>query len=114
MREGQNSSIARRLRRSANFPERKAWDALRRLRKHGVVVRRQHPIGSYVVDFAIAKTRLVIEIDGGVHTLSHVAERDLARQNEIESLGWRVIRIPSEIALSADHLLERIQRELGL
>ncbi|WP_375206766.1 endonuclease domain-containing protein [Hyphococcus sp.] len=58
---------ARHLRQTANLPEQRAWSALRTLRKHGFPVRRQHPIGPYVVDFAIVRERLVIEIDGGVH-----------------------------------------------
>ncbi len=113
MREGQNSSVARRLRRSANFPERKAWETLRTLRAQGCVVRRQHAVGRFVVDFAIIKARLALEIDGGIHVLPEVASRDAARQQEIESLGWRIIRIPVAVAISPDHLLTLIHSELA-
>jgi very-short-patch-repair endonuclease len=102
------------LRQSANAPEQIAWSTLRILRQHGFPVRRQHPIGPYIVDFAVIKARLVIEIDGGIHALSEVAQRDATRQQANEALGWRVIRIPSEVAFSTDHLLEITQRELGL
>lgn len=114
MREGQKTELARRLRREANAPEAAAWDALRALRDLGVVVRRQHPVGGYVVDFAIVRRKIVIEIDGGVHRLEEVALRDAERQAAIEALGWRVIRIEAGAAMNADYLLAFLQRELGL
>jgi very-short-patch-repair endonuclease len=109
LREGQKIKLARRLRGVANAPEQKAWAALRKLRHHGYPVRRQHPIGAYVVDFAITKERIVIEIDGGIHKLAEVAARDSDRQRTIEALGWTVIRVNADEAMSADHLLRRVQ-----
>jgi very-short-patch-repair endonuclease len=114
LRKDQNIRAAKRLRRNANPPEQKAWDALRTLRQHGVVVRRQHPVGRHVVDFAIVKARIAIEIDGGIHALREVAARDALRQQEIEAGGWRVLRISPEVAMSRDHLLALIQQELGI
>ncbi len=105
---------ARKLRQSANTPEQKAWAALRTLRDQGYPVRRQHPIGGYVVDFAIIRAKLVMEIDGSIHNLESVRLTDAARQGEIEKLGWRVIRVDAETALSADHLLAIICAELGI
>ena len=58
--------IARVLRNNATRPERDAWAWLRTLNAEGVTVRRQHPIGRYVADFAIMRARLAIEIDGPV------------------------------------------------
>ncbi len=114
MRDGQNYQLARRLRRRTNAPESAAWEALRSLRKFGVVVRRQHPIGGFVVDFAIVRSKIVIEIDGGVHRLDEVALRDAGRQAAIEARGWRVIRIKADDAMNADWLIGRIQCELGI
>jgi len=105
---------ARRLRQSANLPEQKAWQALRQLRKYGYPVRRQHPIGGYIVDFAIIKARLIIEIDGSIHTREDVQLRDAERQAYLEKLGWRVLRIEAEAALSADELIARLTQVLGL
>ncbi len=114
MREGQNAKAARRLRQSANAPEAAAWSALRELRRRGLAVRRQHPIATHIVDFAIVSRKIVIEIDGGVHRLPEVAARDAARQAAIEALGWRVIRIDAQAALNRDWLIARVQRELGI
>lgn len=105
---------ARRLRRAPNTPEDRAWAALRKLRGEGFAVRRQHPVGGYIVDFAVVKARLVIEVDGGIHGYAEIAARDEVRQRTIEASGWRVLRLPAEIALSADHLLDLVRREIGL
>ena len=99
---------ARPLRKRANYPERKAWETLRTLRQQGIAVRRQVPIAGLTVDFAIRSKRLVIEIDGGVHELEAVQIADTARDDRLRAAGWRVVRIPAEIALSPDHLLERV------
>jgi very-short-patch-repair endonuclease len=114
MREGRKINAARRLRRDANAPEAVAWATLREFRKSGFVVRRRHPIGRFIVDFAIIKSRLVVEIDGGVHRLSSVQYADAEREAVITALGWRVIRISPGVALSRDHLTALIQRELAL
>ncbi len=105
---------ARRLRRAANAPEKAAWQALRSLREQGFPVRRQHPIGRFIVDFAIVKANLVVEIDGGVHRWAPVADRDAIREKEIAERGWRVVRVPAETAMSKDHLLALVQKGLGL
>ncbi len=114
MRDGQKIRQARRLRQSANAPEAIAWDSLRQLRKFGVVVRRQHPVGRFIADFAIVKAKLIIEVDGGIHHLTSAKLRDEEREGELASLGWRVVRVSPEVAMSRDHLLALVQRELGL
>ena len=109
-----NIRLARRLRRDANTPEQIAWTTLRALRKQGFPVRRQHPIGPYVVDFAIMKMRLAIEIDGGIHNLDEVRKKDEIRERRIIAEGWRVLRIDTQTAMSADHLMQIMSKELGL
>jgi very-short-patch-repair endonuclease len=96
---------ARKLRQCANAPENVAWQALRTLRAYGFAVRRQHPVGPYVVDFAVQKAKLVIEIDGSVHGTEAARAFDAARQAHIERLGWRVIRIDAGAAMDGDHVL---------
>ncbi|MCA8887497.1 MAG: DUF559 domain-containing protein [Parvularculaceae bacterium] len=109
-----NIDIARRLRQSANAPEQIAWEVFRSYRKLGYPVRRQHPIGNYVVDFAVVKEKLVIEIDGGVHDLPAVKARDMKRENDLIRDGWRMLRIPAKASMSRDHLHAMLQKELGL
>ncbi len=105
---------ARRLRHKANAPERVAWQALRQLRKQGYPVRRQHPINGYIVDFAITKARLIIEIDGGIHKLPEVQARDSDREQALRGLGWDFLRVPASDVFDADHLMGLVQERLGL
>ncbi|MBK1968920.1 DUF559 domain-containing protein, partial [Brevundimonas diminuta] len=83
---------ARRLRKLPTWTETKLWERLRQL---DIRIRRQAPIGPYVVDFACLRARLVIEVDGGVHNRTDVALRDLARDEWLAGEGYRVLRINS-------------------
>lgn len=85
-----------------------------KLRAYGFPVRRQHPVGGFVVDFAIERAKLVIEIDGGIHNLNTVRLADQARQTEIEAMGWRVIRMDAETAMSRDHVMAVVCEALGI
>ena len=58
---------ARRLRRKLSLPEAMLWKQLSS-QKLGFRCRKQHPIGPYIVDFYVAQARLVIEVDGEVHS----------------------------------------------
>jgi very-short-patch-repair endonuclease len=83
---------AKRLRVAPTFTERLFWKGLRTLKMPGAHFRRQAPIGPYVTDFACLGARLVIELDGGVHGLPEVADRDAARQAWLEDQGFLVLR----------------------
>ena len=106
--------LARTLRKEMNMPERMAWETLRELRHHGFAVRRQHPIGPYIVDFVVLKARLVIEVDGSIHARDDVRARDEIRERKIISDGWRMLRVDAQTAMSADQLLGLVCKELGL
>lgn len=80
---------ARRLRADQTDAERKLWYALRDL-KLPFNVRRQHPLGPYIADFAIPARHLAIEIDGGQH--ADAMEADRRRTDELGKRGYRVLR----------------------
>jgi very-short-patch-repair endonuclease len=84
---------AKRLRREMTPAEIRFWDLLRTI--DGFHWRRQHPLGPHVFDFAELGEKLLIEIDGGVHDLPEVAERDAAKEAWAVSQGYRVLRIPN-------------------
>ena len=76
-----------------------------------VKVRRQHPIGRHVADFAVPARKLVIEIDGGHHA-STVA-RDTARSRALEAQGWRVIRFwNNDVTGNLSGVLQAIATEI--
>ncbi|MEZ5997310.1 MAG: endonuclease domain-containing protein [Hyphomonas sp.] len=105
---------ARKFRQQANTPEQVAWQVLRELRRYGHPVRRQHPVGGYIADFAVVSARLAIEIDGGIHDQEAVAISDATRQADLERMGWRVLRVRAEEALHPDVLWARVSEALGL
>lgn len=114
MREGQNITRARKLRREASRPERQAWAVLRRFRQLGYPVRRQHPVAGLTVDFAITSVRLVIEVDGPLHETPEARCTDAARDAGLAREGWRVLRVGWELAGDADALHARVVDALGL
>ena len=93
-----NVDRARVLRKSMTLPEGVLWQALR-TRPGGLRFRRQHPIGGYVVDFACLSARLLIEVDGDVHSYGVVAAVDRLRQSDLEATGFRFLRISARDVL---------------
>ena len=99
---------ARTLRKGMTPAERTLWQALRRRRVAGLKFRRQHPIGSFVLDFVCPSIRLVIEVDGPVHDES--VDYDQARTDQLERYGYRVIRFTNEeITTQIDGVIRRIE-----
>jgi very-short-patch-repair endonuclease len=90
---------ARRLRRDLTYAEKQLWKALRAL--EGFRFRRQAPMGRYVVDFVCHGSRLIVEVDGGVHDIDAVAARDSERDAWLAARGYRVVRITNSEAIAA-------------
>ena len=82
--------LARELRKEQTPAERKLWSYLRLKQLSGYKFRRQHPAGSYIVDFYCPSCRLVVEIDGDSHVDQE--EYDAERTAWLEEQGYRVIR----------------------
>jgi len=91
---------ARKLRHHQTPAEAVLWGLLRGRRLAGLKFKRQHPIGRYVADFACDSARLVIELDGEVHTHEDQAAADADRQAALESLGWFVLRFSNDDVLN--------------
>jgi very-short-patch-repair endonuclease len=81
---------ARQLRLNQTDAEGKLWTVLRARRLSGAKFRRQHPIGSYIVDFCCLEYALVIELDGGQHATQ--VEADQNRTIFLEQNGYTVLR----------------------
>jgi very-short-patch-repair endonuclease len=79
-----------------SLPEVLLW---RLLRKATPSIRRQHPIGGYVVDFYCPAAKLVIEVDGFAHETGGSASRDAARDGWLRTQGLNVLRIAARDAL---------------
>ena len=85
-----NVPAARDLRTGETLAEDLLWEELRGRRLDGMKFRRQHPVGTFVIDFCCVEYRLAIELDGGVH--EEQQEQDAEREAILAAAGYRVIR----------------------
>jgi len=90
---------ARKLRRAVTAAEQRAWWLLRDRNLLGMKFRRQHPIGKFVVDFYCQQSRLVVELDGGVHAQPSQMRKDSTKDAYLKRLGIRVLRLPNGMVL---------------
>ena len=105
--------MARALRRRSSEAEQLLWSKLRGRRLAGWKFRRQMPIGRYIVDFCCPDAWLVVEVDGGQHTVDAAALRDAQRTKELEGLGYFVLRFWNpEIFANLDGVCETILSHL--
>ena len=91
-------ATARKMRRTMSLPEVILWERLRAGRV-GFKVRRQHPIGPYVVDFFCRDALTVIEIDGEAHGRGDRPVRDAVRSTYLQDNGYGVIRFTASEVL---------------
>ncbi len=81
---------ARKLRTNMTKEERHLWYDF--LKKLPVCVNRQKVIGKYIVDFYIASSKLVIELDGSQHYEESGIAYDMKRDKYLKELGIKVLR----------------------
>jgi very-short-patch-repair endonuclease len=103
------------LQRSRDFrhpltpPEARVWDAVRG-RQLGYKIRRQNPIGRFIVDFYCAQAKLAIEVDGDTHDAPDQAAYDAARTAWLEERDQRVIRFDAaEVGSNLARVVEAIR-----
>ena len=119
----QNIARARSLRRRMTDAEVILWTRLRGRSLHGRRIRRQHPIGPYIADFACVSLGLVIELDGATHGSPEEIAYDRKREAYLERHGFRVLRFVNAAvyenlervlyAISCEMESEIIRREHG-
>jgi very-short-patch-repair endonuclease len=107
---------ARSLRRAMTEPEHLLWSKLRNRRFGRFKFRRQVPLGPFIADFVCFEQHLILELDGGQHTLHRVY--DVARTKWLNEHGFRVVRIWNhelrEDAGAVDELIwSRLHEESG-
>lgn len=101
---------SRDLRHPLTPAEAKVWARVRN-RQLGFKIRRQHPVGRFITDFACPETKLIIEIDGATHTAPDQVEYDLARTAWLEAQGYQVIRFTNtEVHQQLEAVVETIRQ----
>ena|SRR5215210_6747790 len=103
----------RRLRAEQTQAEATLWQLLRNRKLIGGKFRRQVPIGRYVADFYCHERKLIIELDGEVHSDPDQRVHDHNRDTFLLSLGLRILRISNEEALGdPQKVLDQIRKTL--
>ena len=102
-------TFARELRRTSTDAERKLWFNLRNRRFTLYKFRRQQPIGPFIADFYCSTSKLIVELDGGQHTMPVNLLYDERRSRWLEGRGYRVIRFPNtDVLKDVENVLDGI------
>lgn len=106
---------ARVLRADNVSAEAKLWRHLRNRRFGGVKFVRRAPVGQYFADFLCREVLLIVEVDGSTHGEPEELAGDARRQQELERLGYRVVRVwNGYVSTNIDGVLEMLLAELQL
>lgn len=104
-------NAAREHRREPTPAEERLWDAVRDQQIRGLNIRRQHPVGPFILDFYCPKKKLCIELDGSVHDGREMM--DEARTESLGTMKIRVIRFRNEEVINnLPSVLQRIEAAL--
>ena len=104
---------AKNLRKNMTEAEKILWQGLRNS-KLGIKFKRQKPfiIGSYnfVADFYCPVKKLIIEIDGDIHSGQEVKEYDVLREDIFKEVGYKILRFKNtEIFTNFNFVLDKIK-----
>lgn len=92
---------ANKLRKDMTKAEACLWKyALRAGELSNWQFRRQRPILNYIADFMCKDLLLVIEVDGFTHLLEETIEKDRRKDEDLESVGFKVLRFSDDEVLN--------------
>jgi type I restriction enzyme, R subunit len=111
LKKAESLERSRTLRRDQTPAERVLWEALRDRRLERLKFRRQVSIDIFVVDFYCRDLKLVVELDGEIHSEPAQVAHDQNRDTYLQSLGCTILRFPYEsIRTALAAVLQRIAR----
>jgi len=86
------------------------WSRIRLKQIDGYKFRRQYPILDFITDFYCHDLKLVIEVDGEIHSLPEQSKSDKYRDNMLKNNGYYVIHFANhEIETDLKHSLLKIK-----
>jgi very-short-patch-repair endonuclease len=104
-------AFRKRLRVNLTDAEAFFWNQIKTRKFHNLKFRRQHSIKNYIVDYYCAEYQLIIELDGDYHNDPEQHDKDLRRDEELENLGFTVLRFENRYAFEElEHVLEDIKK----
>ncbi len=100
----------KKLRNNSTSAEAAFWSLVENKKILGRKFRRQHSLGNYIVDFYCSSEKLIIELDGDPHGEYYKIEKDEARDQFLESLGYQILRFENRIIFQdPDFVIETIK-----
>ena len=100
---------ARELRKNSTDAEKLFWNLIRNNQINNLKFRRQHPVGSYILDFYCHEIGLAIELDGSGHAKESQKAHDDKRTEFLNSQGITLVRLwNNEVLENTQGVLERI------
>ena len=107
------TGIARGLRELSTPAEKVLWEELRNRRLGGFKFRRQHPLLDYILDFYCKEKQLAVEIDGSIHRVDEIHERDAQRASRLIKHGIHILRFSNyQVMHHKETVLNEILRVL--
>lgn len=104
--------LAKQLRKNMTHAEMILWGYLKG-GFEGLRFRRQHPVNMYIADFYCHKLKLVIEVDGDIHSNDDVKQNDQKRETDLMEMGYTVIRFTNNrVEKEAKTVLEEIKTQV--
>lgn len=80
---------------------------------YGFTFRRQHIVGVFIADFICLEKKLILEIDGGYHSLPEQQISDQERTEWLEQRGYRILRFSNEeVLMDTNNVLMKIKKYL--
>lgn len=101
----------RALRNNLTSSEATLWLLLKNKQLDGRRFRRQYSVGSYILDFYCPSEKLAIELDGAHHFTPEGLENDRIRDEYLNSLGIRVLRIENKLVFEIQEQVLNYIRE---
>jgi very-short-patch-repair endonuclease len=104
--------LARKNRNYPTLAESLLWKRLKG-KSLGVKFLRQHPVLDFIPDFICIEKSLIVEVDGGYHTLQSQMVEDEMRTKRLSDMGYKVIRFTNEEVLhNTDSVIDQIKLEI--
>ena len=74
-------------------------------------VKREYPVGNYLIDFAFVEEKIALEVDGwAFHSSEKQIDHDQAKDRYLEGEGWKVIRLPSASCWNPKYLCSELKK----
>ena len=111
MNKPENKSARKNLRNCSTSAEATLWKLIKDKQIDGLKFRRQHSVGSYILDFYCPKLRLDIELDGEVHSTSEAINyADIRARFLINEKDIWVIRFENRVVFeNPSQIVEEIR-----